>query len=414
MGYCIAETSLAHTYGNVTCFITEYIKNLFDPKYFKTIHISSTIAYKQFNIFQNTNKEFLKKNKPMLIIRPRIELNNSDAFMYDTLLTTRITDNYMETCFTNLQDFIHDCDKGISMKFLLNRLRMLFDVTIITETQIEQINKALFLKNRIRWDKPFFLDTCLESYIPRDLMRLTAESAGMTLYDHNGSTKPFLDYINTYSIFPVTYKIKNSSGNDEFFRFYPVHIDTSFNDLNIDDGNKRGMVADSHSITFTVSTEFWSTGLYYLFTRKENHIDKLIMNIKSEDDNKIIPIYTISNLYDERIADGWNLYSSNMYNVDSNKGPDIMDISTIFNYSIRKLIEDHLSKGIPIKTFMIPIVMKDGIRLVEGRDFHMDYDNLQLITHRCNMDSTYRLVIHINTLYINTMLKDIFDLEKEK
>ena len=51
MGYCVAQTSLAHTYGNVTCFITQYLKNLFPENYFKTVHISSTIAYKQFSGF---------------------------------------------------------------------------------------------------------------------------------------------------------------------------------------------------------------------------------------------------------------------------------------------------------------------------------------------------------------------------
>ena len=150
MGYCIAQTSLAHTYGNVTCFITEYIKSLFPKDYFNTVNISSSIAYKHFNIFQNTNKEFIRKKKPMLIIRPRVEINDSDVFLYNTFLTTRITDNYMDRDFTNLQDFIYDNERGNSMKFLLNRLKMYFDVTIIVETQIEQLNQAHFFKNRIR------------------------------------------------------------------------------------------------------------------------------------------------------------------------------------------------------------------------------------------------------------------------
>ena len=90
--YTVSQTSLAHTYGNVTCQIVDYLKNMFPSGYFKTVHVSSSIAYRQFNVFQNSNKEFLKKSKPMLIVRPRIEINDSDTFLYNTFLTTRMTD----------------------------------------------------------------------------------------------------------------------------------------------------------------------------------------------------------------------------------------------------------------------------------------------------------------------------------
>ena len=113
MEYALASTSMAHTYGNVTAFITEFVKNIFPKHYFKTTHISSTIAYREFNIFQNSTKEFMKKNKPILLIRPRIELNDQDNFLYGTFLTQRITDNYMDLDFSNLQEFIGDTEKGI-------------------------------------------------------------------------------------------------------------------------------------------------------------------------------------------------------------------------------------------------------------------------------------------------------------
>ena len=414
MGYCLSQTSLAHTYGNITCFIAEYIKGLFPPNYFRTIHISSTIAYRQFNIFQNRNKEFLKKDSPMLIIRPRVELNDSDTFLYGTFLTQRMTDNYDDIDFSNLQEFMWDKETGSCMKFLLNRLKILFDVTIIVNTQMEQLNQAHYFKNRVRQDHPFFLTTALESYIPKELMELVSKDAGVPMYDENGSVKPFLDYIQGISIYPVSYKLKNSSGNDEFFRFYPANIDTMITGLSIDDGSKRGMIADAYSITFTVSTEFNGTGLYYYFTEQRDFVDKFIADMVVGEERKIIPLFTISNLHEEKIADGWNVFASPIYYVSSNRGPDITNIESLFNYSMKQMISYHREHGIPFNTFIIPIVMKDNVMLKEGIDFSIDYEKFELVTYKVNMDSTYRLILHVNTLYINSLITDILDLANDK
>lgn len=413
MGYCIAQTSLAHTYGNMTCFIADYIKNLFPENYFKTVHISSAIAYKQFNIFQNKNKEFIKKSKPMLIIRPRVEISESDVYLYNTLLTARFNDMYMMNDFGNLQDFFDDRSKDVHIKYLLNRLRLMFDITIITETQIDQLNQAHYLKNRLRHEKPFILTTALESYIPRELMQTVSEISGVPMYDSNNNIKNFLDYINTNSIYPVSYKMKNSTGNDEFFRFYPANIFTVLSGLNIDDGSKKGMVFDAHTISFTVLTEFNASGLYYVFSDGIKDIRQIVGDIVDKNQNRIIPLFTINN-YEEKLADGWVLYASPIFAVDTNHGYDEMDISSLFNNSLYKLIEHHVMNGMPIHTFMNTRITKDNRELIPGRDYKIDYEKMKLYTNNPNMDSTYRFVIHVNTLYVNTMIKDLLDLEKER
>lgn len=412
MEYSVAQTSLAHTYGNVTCQIVEYLKSMFPTNYFSTVHISSTIAYRQFNIFQNSNKEFLKKRKPMLIVRPRIEINDQDVFLYNTYLTRRLTDNYMDTSFTNLQPFIYDAENGNCMKFLLNRLKILFDVTIVTETQIEQLNISHFFKNRVRQDAPFFIQTSLESYIPRELMRLIAEDIGKPLYDENGSIKPFLDYLNSVSIYPITYKMKNSSGNDEFFRHYPVNIDTTIMGLAIDDGSKKGFVSDMFTTTFTVSTEFNAAGLYYYFAANPERIANVDMNIMVEDDKKIIPLFTISSLEVSKPEEGWNVYCAPMYVVMSK--PDITDISGLINNSLKACIDYHKTHGINYNIFMSYKVIKDNVELTEGIDYKFDIDKFELITYNCNPNSTYRFIMYVNTLYINDLINDILNLSEEK
>ena len=412
MGYAISETSLAHTYGNVTCQIVDYLKNMFPENYFRTVHVSSTIAYRQFNIFQNSNKEFLRKSKPMLIVRPRVEINDSEVFLYNTFMTTRMTDNYMDTSFTNLQPFIYDNERGNCMKFLLNRLKMLFDVTIVTETQIEQLNISHFFKNRVRQEAPFFIQTSLESYIPRELMRLMSKDIDIPMYDENGSISKFLEYVNGVSEYPITYKIKNSSGNDEFFRHYPVNIDTIIQGLSIDDGSKKGFVSDTFTTSFTVSTEFNSAGLYYYFASKPDLIGEFTMKIREEESNKIIPLFTINKLDETRPADGWNVYCAPVYMISEK--PDVTNFKPLINNSLFAAIKYHKTHAIPLDVFLQYKVLKDNVELIEGKDYLVDFEKFDLITYNCNPNSTYRFVVYMNTLYINNLIDEILNLSEEK
>jgi hypothetical protein len=412
MEYAMASTSMAHTYGNVTAFITEFIKQLFPKNYFKTVHISSTVAYRQFNIFQNTKQEFLKKNKPMLIIRPRIEVSENDNFLFGTLLTQRITDQYLDLDFTNLQDFFSDEDKGIHIKYLLNRLKMFFDVTVIVESNMEQINQFINLKNRVRQEHPFFIQTALESFIPKELFGILSKDSGVPLYTENTGVKDFLDYANSKANSPITYKLKNSSGLDEFFRYYPVNIDTMFTGLNIDDGNKKNFVSDTFAINWTVSTEFNAGGLYYYFTETPNIITDIDMSIKAE--NTIIPIFTVSNLFDAQLPAGWNLYSSSMYKVEDDNSPDITNIRDLFNQSLISAIKYHINNSIPLDVLIKTIVIKDNIPLEYDTEYTIDYNTFDLMTKKVNTASTYRVINHINIFYLNNLLKDIFNFEEEK
>ena len=412
MDYAVAQTSLAHTYGNITCFIADYIKNLFPKNYFKTVHIATTIAHKQFSIFQNSNKEFLKKSKPMLIVRPRIEMDDSSVFLYDTYMTTNTHNLYNDVSFTNLQPFVSDKDGGNYIKFLLNRLKLSFDVSIITETYMDALNQAHFLKNRLPINYYLFLPTSLESYIPRELLELVGDTIGIPLYDENGSVAPFLEYINSHSDYPVSYKMKNSTGNDEFFRYYPCNVDTSFTGLSVEEGNKKGQIVESCAVQLSLTAEFNAAGMYYFFTKKEKKLDSFIVSMATNNKDKIIPLFTQHDLYVPKYGVGWNVYCAPLYKVDTDT-IDTMDISSLFNNSILYVLKYHNEHNIPLDMVIKAEVMKDNRKLTD-EEFSVDFENLILTTRNCNMMSTYRFIVHINTSYINNLLNETYELSKER
>ena len=112
MDYSLASPNTAHTYGNVAAFVTEYVKQLF-PDRFKTTYISTTIAYRNFSRFTFTGREFIKKRKPFLLVRPRIETNLDDTFLSNTYFTTRMIDTVNPREWGNLQEFIIDKKRGL-------------------------------------------------------------------------------------------------------------------------------------------------------------------------------------------------------------------------------------------------------------------------------------------------------------
>jgi hypothetical protein len=58
--------------------------------------------------------------------------------------------------------------------------------------------------------------------------------------------------------------------------------------------------------------------------------------------------------------------------------------------------------------------MKDNAMLDPTTDFSVDLDNMTLTTTKVNLVSTYRLIIYVNTLYINNLIGDIIDINEQK
>lgn len=413
----MASTSTAHTYGNVTCFIVEYIKNLL-PGYFKTVHVTSTMAYRELaKINLNNHPNFLKKKKPILIIRPRVELDTDDIFLGGTFLTTRLTDEYMERGYTNLQPFFRDDDTELNIKFLLNRLKISYDVTIICSSQMEQINIANFLKNKVRMNIPFPVETYLESQIPKSMLDVYSQVANIPMYDENNSVSEFLKHINGKSMYPITYKMKTSTGNDEFFRYYPANLLISINGLSIDDGSKKGQVFDSFTTNFNIPVEFNTAGLYYLFHNDETvHIEVVKEVEKTVQDFKdvaaMIPVFTIHNLFNLPLPEGWTLYATSIFKTDKEFDEvDEVDLTVLHNKSMIEFIKHCNANGIPLDPFIKVYLMKDNKMLDEGVHYTLSKDTTLLTLKTCNPASSYRVIIHSNTAYINESMKTIHNLE---
>jgi len=401
--YLQCQCSAAHTFGNVVAYIQNWLINLFPPDFFKTIHINSKLAHNQM---RSTSKELLKKRTPMFIIRPRIDLDD-DRFLKGTPIIERMYDIYNKTGGTNLEDFFIDRRKKVQIKYQLNRDIMYFDVTLVFESLIKQLNWAKYLQNSLRVNHPFMLETYLESYLSPELLKALSDVTDIPLIGKDGTTKDFMKYLNSNSIMPITYKLQGSSGTEEFYRYYPVHIETTLTNINVDDGNKVGHVSDRYTITFSVKAEFYDTGSYYLFSDRIKNISIISID---DDGSTIIPMFTdVLTEDDINLPLGWHLYTSPSCRLEDVN--DEVNIETIFNKSIKECIKFHLDRGIPVFNFLNIRIRKQGKLLNENEDYIINLHNYTIKFIKGSTYYTYKIIVLINVDYVNNLVKDIYDLK---
>ena len=424
MRYSMAAASLAHTYGNIATFANSFLLSLFPPNYFKTNYINSTIAYRDFATYNNNRKEFVKKQKPMLIMKPRIEMDVLDDLpINQTYLAQRIYDINNDDIETgNLQNFFFDKDNKRQIQFLLNALRINFDVTIAVETQMEQINLAHYFKNRVRQNWEMTKIVGLESYISRDIMYLLAKDAGYAdvfTTSEESRIGEFLTYVNNNSMYPVTIKYKNASGRHEFFRYHHSHVNMAITGLSIDDPNKKNMVSEECYITFSLRCDFNTAGLYVYLSNNDTIFEEIQnegLHDNLSDINTLVPTTTPQWYHTNRtMPDGWQVFTMPAFEIDTDDIPYKLDFSVLLNLSLNEALNYHKKHGIPITTFMNAVVLKGTREMeIERKEYEIDWDNLMLYVYNRNITSEYRFVLLVNTDYLNNLLADIVKFREEK
>lgn len=419
MSVSMYNSSITHTFGNVACVAMDYIKDYFSQNYFKTVHISTKMAHRQLNVFRS-KKEFWKNDKPMLIMRPRIEMDDSSKFFYGSAMTNRVMSSKVDTEFSNTVALLEDKGYGVMLRFNWNRLKIYYDVSIVVDSYNEQLNLVHALQNNMAPNVPFYISTCLESYMPRAMM----DSVRNHLNIKEEDIAEVLYYMNTYSKTPINYKFKNGSGNSEYFMLYPTNIETIVSDFSIDDGDGRGLIKDVYTISFSMSTEFNAVGNWYAFLMDGSPRYDIIpteseLEESGYDPSRVIPIHSIPLSYDLKLEPGWVVFNdmSPMFFIKDYvpEGEcDITDISQVIQKPIQKVIRHHLGMNIPLDTVLRFKCFKDRKEMPYGRTgYEIDLDNLCIRTYDCDPDATYRLFILVNNHAINSCITEITKFSEE-
>ena len=403
--YVALMSSMSHTYGNALAYMQNWIMNLFPEDLFNTIHVNSKIAHRQI---RSTPEEFLKKVKPIIIFRPRIPTHNSeDKFLRGTPLIERQTDLYSTWGATNLQPFFQSEEHDLRISYQMNRIVMYVDVICVFSTLMQQLDYYHYIENSVRINHPFTLNTCFESYLSQEMLKIIGDVCGIPIYDENKNCKEFLEFMNQNSIYPITYKLAGETRTDEFYRYYPVSIDTIITDLDKDDGDRTGNVMTSYNLSFTVRMEFNSNGFYYVFSDKIHHL-----NIPKLDpqDTSLIPIFTdVFKEEDVIHRPGWHMYRQ--YTCMIEKPNEIINLLSKFDVSVQETIRYHNEHGMPMVEFIDIKLRRQGKDIHEWEDYVIDWNTVDVKFLDQNTYFTYHIIVSINLEYINKFIAQIYNLQ---
>ncbi len=407
MNRVTANSSLAHTVGNVTTLFTEFIKSLFPDNYFRHVHVNTRMAYREQKREENSKYEFIKKTRPILVIRPRVELNNDDIFLSNSFFTNNSFGQRFTGDSSNFLPFFYDKKSRTAVTYLMNRIRVIFDCTIMVDTEFEQINQYSYLLNIVPPNIIYRMDTALEVYIPQTIMELVSAYSGVPIKDPDtGTVKPYLDYVMGNANKYITFKERTSSSTMDFFMFYPCAIDYIFTDISKDDPSKKSWASYSCNINFSITTEFNTVGIYNFFTSKTPSEMSFQVDLGTQKDKElinIVPMFTISNLFDDvELPNGFKMFYSRAFETEPELAgkPDSVDFSGELEYTNAKdIIAWHNKNGIPNSVYIGIIIMENNKKLEEDKDYIVDWENLSVSILKSNPDKTYRLVMFMNQLY---------------
>jgi hypothetical protein len=302
-----------------------------------------------------------------------------------------------------MPELFFDKQKKIMWRGKVNRTVVFLDFVLSFRSAAEQQNWASYLINKIPTDGSFFdIDTALEMAIPDGFLEETAKYAGIPIKDEKGNVSKFVDYLNMNSEFPISYRFSSGRHKDAFYSYYMTAILSSINDLQYSNGTRSNNLVDSDfPITFTMRCEFNTIGLYDLCVPNPGPFRKL----EPKKTSIAIPIFSdIWNEKDFPLLYGWKIIARPIVKMDWDEHE--VSIASIFSNSINEMIDYHLINHIPIETFLSVKLRENKCLIDDG--YYVDWKRRMLVFTNINYARTYRLIISVNKLYLNDMLKTMY------
>lgn len=409
--YATATTSASHIFGNVAKAVESHIERKLPMGLIKDKTISTRMAPRYFKRFKNTSEDWQKKQHPFLIIRPGFETPSNDGFLQNTLYTrnegTEITLN-----MGGVQKFMEDRKRGFWLGFKINRYTATFDIGIQFETQTQMIDVWHFLLNSMRWDISEYINTSLESIIPKNILMNVGEIIGIDISrDENIPT--MLKYLRTNSTYPITYKMRTATSRDEYFLYYKQNLVTTFSDLNMDDGVRRGMADDYFTLSFKCTVEFNVMGSYLLIGRTGIY-KQIECGVKTLDGTEIgvlTPIFTYDISMDDAdlTKQGYRPLGTNMIKTDTDRHnkDDSISLLPVLTPEVVMVMDNLIAQGLNPELLLRFKLFKSSDEVVSEAEYDVNWTAKAFIIKNSDKYATYRLVVYVNYAYLNNRLMEI-------
>lgn len=396
---CRANTGIGNVIGNATAIVRDFVKSLFPDGYFSDEYIDTSMS--QIELKKST---IVKKKKPCLVIRPKITLGEDSFFqrLPDWMSTNMFLYTNLDSSYSPV---LKDSKNNIYIYTAPDRITMKFDIDIVTDTKIEQLNTAFFLKGSVLHKSYFYLKNArLETEVPKYYIKQLADILGYNLGVEEERIQ-FSDYLNSNSQSFITEKIKLSSGNSTYFYTYGCNMLCLFEDYpDIDEGEVNEMISSNFRISESLSVEFWTPLNYIMEIGKK--FNKLKVNNKeflNAFNEKVTLNCTLKFSVPEEKY-GKTYYKKLSFLTDDDPEKDELDLTYIFGYNHNLIYNYCIAKNYDMTNlFHIDVYYNNSLLDVDF--IKINWSKKLLINFKPIINDTYTLVLYENKPMINNIIK---------
>jgi hypothetical protein len=363
-------------------------------------------------------EEFFKKEKPILVIRPKVSL--SDDTIYGRLPDWMSTNYFIyKDLGNNYTPVFADMEKEIFVYSVPDRLKLSFEIDIICSTKMQQINIGHFLKGSVLHKGYFYLyDTHIETEVPKYFIKTIANVLNYDLREPQQKSD-FLDYLERKSQSFITEKIKASSGNPAYFYIFNTNLLSLFEDYpQLDDGEQKDMTMTNFRVSETFSVDFGCPSNFFLeikndLTPEQTQVDNETRLESFED--SILLNYSMSFIPSPEMDFGGKMYSlvrRQGYITDNNVDLDELDLSGFFPEDVKRVIAYNNKYGVSNdEVFKINLYREQS--QVNPDNVKVLWDTLVLQNWKPVANTTYQIHLYVDKPRFNRMLQRIHEISGE-
>lgn len=381
---------------------TEVILSWFLDKYpdsfFNSVYVDGTHSFDEFRKLSKINQQ-MRKTNPLLALVPTIDPSyNRDWIDSTPEIPMLLRRSRFEGVF--LSDIQHNKGLHLQLQFKTIKMNFLFKIRLDTRGQQLDMMEYIKVKHRAGWSETLTKD--MDIHVPKAIISQIAFDNGFDLYEGGNPKNPIemLNYLNTHSLIPFMYKLRCTTGNDEYFIKVPnctVHIKSEIPTM--DEGERTNSITTNYNIEFPLEVEMTAPYCYSYFSQKDEH--RYLHAGPIVNDTKIAIMQASLTTIPPEDKNHWALFSTPVeYGVDEydiGKPLDInfkelfagTDIGVVLDYTQRIAISPAI--------FLNFIMFNDSKQL----DYTMDWGTMTAhIENGIDVDRTI-IGIYVDMKYVN-------------
>ena len=348
-----------------------------------------------------TIKDWIKRQKPCVSIIPKLDVKFNRDFIDDDFNSVM---GYVNRTKDECTFFIDDDNNSfVGMVKRLNKVD--FNIKIKVGQRPLQLDVYEHILMNCKVGKSITFYASVDFLVPDKLITRMCKDLHFET-DENGwpaDHTAFLNYMNSHSDLPFLYKIRGVNRRLEFFvRVTDLMVHMRDIDLDVDDGEKEGMVYTNYTLDMNLSC-YMPCPKYFVYWSKYEFEGMIYRDTATGDlysaELVVTPIPT-------RNANNWPIYLDGTYENNRDNEPIKASIYDLFETSedvanpILKVINDCKIKGISPDKFIESKVF-NGMKEQES---YVDWKAMILQTRGVMQNKTSSIVVYCDLLYMNNMI----------